>query len=316
MVISLPSSVVESDLPDFLATLWQPVVGTTLDIDFSRVVFYIPAAVTMLVARIDFARRSGMKGTLMGLKECKSFRYLQRIDFFDQLDIELPEDFERHDTGTSLVSLREVMPGHVSLLDDPLATELAACVADAADGDVFLLSQYSLGEVIANLKQHAGERGFICGQYTQKSDLVRIGIADSGIGIRESFSRNSAPRYQEEMTDVQVLDLALAPLGSSKAHLVTPYGESPNRGVGLTITRFMVAESFGHFFIASGTAWWYRNGLAPEKSGTFANGARVEGTVLSLGYNRFQVSNYANLRQQAWEGLGLTPGTSSRKLFT
>lgn len=316
MVITLPSCVVEDGLPDFLGALWQPVDGDRLDFDFSRVVFYIPAAITMLIARIDHARRSGVTGAFIGLHECKSFRYLQRIDFFDQLGIALPEDFERHDTGTAFVPLREVVPSPVSIRDDPLATDLARCVADAAEGDVFQLSQYSLGEIIANLKQHACQRGFVCAQYMKQSDLVRIGIADSGIGIREGFRQNSAPKYQAEMNDAQVLELAMSLFGSSKAHLTTPYGESPNRGVGLTITRFMVAESYGHFFLASGTSWWFRNGLGTPKDGVFANGASIQGTVLSLGYQRDQVTNYPELRQQAWAGLGLTSDPRTRSLFS
>ena len=315
MVIILPSAVIENDLPNFLATIWHPVEGTTLSFDFSRVVFYIPAAVTMLIARIDHAQRSGVKGALIGLKECKSFQYLQRIDFFDQLGIELPEDFERHDAGNAFVPLREVVPEPVSVRDDPLSCELAKCVADADTGDVYLLSQYSLGEIIANLKQHACERGFVCAQYTPKSDLVRIGLADSGIGIRQSFREGGAPKYREEMSDSQVLDLALSLWGSSKAHKVGAYGGSQNRGVGLTITRFMVAESYGHFFIASGRAWWFRDGLKPPVSGVFSNTA-VQGTVLSLGYQRHHVNNYAVLRAQAWEALGLTKPETESTMFT
>jgi len=316
MLIRLQPYIFEDDLPGLLATLWQPLTDGVLAVDFSRVIYYIPAAVTVLITRLDHAMRAHLGIELHGLNECENFRYLQRIDFFDQIGLKLPEDFKRLDAGTALVPLREVVPGQVTIKADPLASELASCVADAPDGDVFQLSQYSLGEIIANLKQHACQRGFVCGQYIPKRDLVCIGIADSGIGIREGFRQNSAPRYREEMTDGQVLDLAMSLRGSSKAHLTTPYGESPNRGVGLTITRFMVAESYGHFFLASGTSWWFRNGLAPEKSGVLENGASIQGTVLSLGYQRAQVGNYHELRQQAWAGLGLTSDTSTGSLFT
>lgn len=316
MLIRLQPYVFEDDLPRLLATLWQPLADGVLAVDFSRAVYYIPAAITVLITRLDHGMRARLKIELHGLNMCKNFRYLQRIDFFDQLGLKLQEDFKRHDAGTAFVPLREVMPGHVSIKDDPLASELAGCVADAPDGDVFQLSQYSLGEIIANLKQHACERGFVCGQYLRKRDLVCIGIADSGIGIREGFRQHSAPRYREEMTDGQVLDLAMSLGGSSKAHLRTAYGQSANMGVGLTITRFMVAESYGHFFLASGNSWWSRNGLGAPKSGILANGAVVQGTVLSLGYQRDQVGNYIELRQQAWAGLGLTSDGSARNLFS
>jgi hypothetical protein len=316
MVIVLPSHVVETDLPGFLAMLWRPVEDETLDFDFTRVVFYIPAAITILIARIDHARRRGINVRFLGLKKCKSFRYLQRIDFFDQLQIELLEDFERHDQGTDMVPLREVTPGTVGLRDDPVVSELAACIANSTESDCFLLSQYSLGEIVANLKQHAGEKGFVCGQYLPKNDLVHIGIADSGIGIRESFRQTSAPHYNDAMSDGQVLEFAMARGRSSKAHLKTAYGESANKGIGLTITRFLVSECYGIFFLASGTAWWLRNGIREPVSGTLAHGAGITGTVLSLSFNRFQVTNYLELRQRAWQGQGLTLDEASPNLFT
>lgn len=316
MVIKLPIAVMEGDLPAYLGILWRPTESSELTFDFSGVVFYIPAAITMLIARIDHADRCGLEIHLIGLEKCKSLSYLQRIDFFDHLGIDLPEAFNRHGPGTSFVPLREIVPSPVGLRDDPLATELAGCVTNSTEGDAFLLSEYSLGEIIANLKQHAGERGFVCGQYTTKSDLARIGIADSGVGIRESFRRYFAPRYSDAMNDGQVLELAMALKGSSKAHLTNAYGASPNRGVGLTITRFLVAESYGHFFLASGTAWWFRNGIREPTFGTLANGASITGTVLSLGFNRFQVTSYNELRQQAWQALGLTSEDGPRSLFT
>src|SRR5438874_487331 len=83
-----------------------------------------------------------------------------------------------------------------------------------------------------NLRQHAGQRGFVCAQYSQKQDRARIGIADSGIGIYESFRQSSSPRYREGMDDLQTIELAMAPWSSSRAHLKGAYGESANKGVG------------------------------------------------------------------------------------
>ena len=315
MQVRLPPYVFEDELPSLLATVWQPLPDGTLALDFSRVKYYTPAAITMLITRIDHAMRMGLGVELHGLEDCENLRYLQRIDFFDKLGLKLPEHFTRHNAENAFVPLREVVPGPVSVSDDPLSSELAKCVADSESGDVYLLSQYSLGEIIANLKQHACERGFVCAQYTPKSDLVRIGLADSGIGIRQSFRDGGAPNYREEMTDLQVLDLAMSLWGSSKAHKKGAYGASQNRGVGLTITRFMVAESYGHFFIASGSAWWFRDGLKDPVAGTL-NGTQIQGAVLSLGYQRHHVNSYLELRAQAWEALGLTKPQPDNTLFT
>jgi hypothetical protein len=273
-------------------------------------------AIAALVARIDHAQRNGKAFAPVGLEDCANLRYLQRIDFFERLGVELPENFRRHDPGTAFVPLTEIAPGPVHLTNDPTATELARCVANGNENEAFYLSEYTLGEVIANLRQHARERGFVCAQYSQPQDRARIGIADSGIGINESFRRSRSPQYREGMDDAQTLDLAMAPWSSSKAHLHGPYGQSANKGVGLTMVRFMVAESYGHFFLASGNAWWLRNGLAAPRAGLFPLRCRIEGTVVGASYQRDQVVDYMGLHKVAWKALGLTETDEEDNLFT
>jgi hypothetical protein len=198
-----------------------------------------------------------------------------------------------------------------------MATELARCLTRGKEDELFQLAQYSLGEVIANVKQHAERVGFVCAQSFKKHEMSRIGIADCGIGLGESFRRTDSPRFREGMNDLQVLELAMSPYGSSKAHLRTgPYGETANKGVGLTMIRFMAAQSYGHFFLASGKAWWYRDGLRPEISSTFPAEVSVHGTVVGVAFQRSQVDDYLKLRRLAWDALGLTEKPADTKLFT
>jgi hypothetical protein len=315
--IKLMPAVFEPELVPFLAVIWKNAADPDLEVDFTRAHFYIPMAVTALLARIDYARSNGGTVKLIGLRECKNFHYLQRIDFFNQLGIELEEDFVRHAPGTAFVPLREIPLGLVTIKNDEMATELAACMAGAEAGDVFQLSQYALGEVIANVKQHAERPGFACAQRFQRDEMSRIGIADCGVGLRESFRRTGSPKFRQEMNDLQVLELAMAPYGSSKAHVTASlYGETANKGLGLTMTRFMAAETYGHFFLSSGKAWWYRDGLAAPIFGEFADGISVQGTVVSAAFQRSQVTSYAELRQQAWNSLGLTLPAEQSTLFT
>jgi hypothetical protein len=315
-MLLLPAYVFENNLPNFLATISSPPDERPLRIDFSRAKYFIPVAVAALIARIDHAQRNGVRFAPTGLEQCENLRYLQRIDFFEQLGVELPENFRRHDAGTAFVPIREIEPGPVRLTNDPTATELARCVANGDDNEAFYLSEYTLGEVIANLRQHAGERGFVCAQYSPKLDRARIGIADTGIGIGESYRRSSSPQYRPGMDDLQILELAMAAWSSSKAHWRGAYGESANKGVGLTMVRFMVAESYGHFFLASGEAWWMRDGLAAPRSGILPHGCHVQGTIVGASYQRDQVVNYAELRAEAWKSLELTDTREEGTLFT
>jgi hypothetical protein len=315
-VIRLPRYVFEENLPHFLGSIWAPEKEEELVVDFAHAKYLIPVAVAALVARIDYAQRKGHAFTPIGLDRCENLRYLQRIDFFERLGFALPENFRRHPPGSAFVPIREIEPGPVSLTDDPTSTELAKCVANGDGNEAFKLAQYTLGEVIGNLRHHAGERGFVCAQYVAPHDRARIGIADSGIGIHESFRRSSSPQYREGMDDAQTLELAMAPWSSSKAHLRGLYGQAANKGVGLTMVRFMVAESLGYFFLASGNAWWLRKGLAAPQAGRFPQGCRIEGTVVGASYQRDQVVDYVGLRVVAWNALELTGGDEEESLFT
>lgn len=315
-MVVLPSRVFDRHLPAFLQRLWSTREEDELALDFSAVQFLIPAAITALLARADHAVQNDIAVRVHGLDRCENRRYLQRIDFFEQLGIRLEENFVRRDPRQNFVPLQEVTPSAVTFRTHETATRLAGCVAGVESGDVFQLAEYALGEIIDNVCQHAGRRGFASGQYTPKTELSRIAIADAGIGILESFRRSESPRFREGMTHSQILDVALSAWSSSKAHLTNQYGEPMNRGVGLTMTRFMVAESLGPFFIASGNAWWFRDGLAEPRMGCFADGVEMAGTVVSAGFHRDHVDEYGRLRLQAWEALGLTSRSGTDNLFT
>src|SRR5881398_3231561 len=143
-MIKLPAYIFEDSLPTFLGAIWAPFEEDELRIDFSRAKYFIPVAVAALVARIDHPQRNGMRFAPTGLEQCENVRYLQRIDFFEQLDVDLPENFRRHDPGTAFVPIREIEPGPVRLTNDPTATELARCVANGDDNQAFYLSEYTL----------------------------------------------------------------------------------------------------------------------------------------------------------------------------
>src|SRR5262245_57092390 len=138
--VKLPPAVFEEHLPKFLGAIWQVPDDHDLEIDFSRSRFYIPVAITSLIARIDYAASNGGKIRLCGLNKCENLRYLQRIDFFNQLKVELDEDFTRYDPQDAFVPVREVLIGGVSIRNDEIATELARCLARGEEEDLFQLA--------------------------------------------------------------------------------------------------------------------------------------------------------------------------------
>lgn len=189
-------------------------------LDLSGVQYWIPAAIVFMCAVVNHWTERGREVRFENHDGCPACGYLRRMDFFGHVGLNLPEHFTRHDPGTSFVEIQHVEPG-VARFNEPLARRSAECLAGTRDpsDDVLRFSEYALGEIIANCQQHAEKPGYVTAQYVAAKDWARAGIADCGIGIRESFRRANSPHYRENMTDAEVLKLAMTPWVSSKRHL-------------------------------------------------------------------------------------------------
>lgn len=279
-----------------------------IELDFGGVKYWIPAAIATMCAMANRWTASGRVVKLLNLDACPARGYLQRMDFFDRIGLTLPENFHRNAPGTSFVELQQILPG-IARLQDLVARRLGSCLAgtDDATNDVLRFAQFAVGEIVANCQQHAGKPGFVAAQYVGSRDWARIGIADYGIGILEGFRANGSPDYFAGMTDAEAILLALQPWKSSKRHLkFGPYGESPNRGAGLTMIHHMIAESCGDLIIASGNAAARITGAGPVKIDVLPAGLAIPGTVVSIRFSRDQIASFQELLIYAQRSMSLT----------
>ena len=313
----LPKYVFEDNLPHLLAMLagGDRDRAQALPIDFASVTYYIPAAIVAIIAQLRRWQAEQRPFELVNYRENPAFRYFQRMDFFARLGFDLPEDFHRHAEVGQFVPVREI--GLTEPDPQIVATDCARCIVDAqTHQDAFHLIQYSAGEVILNCRQHSEAVGYVSAQYSPRQDLLRLGIADAGIGILESFARSHSPHYRAGMTDEDGLALALRPRVSSKTHLPTLYGRPPNVGVGLSMLSALCEETMGEMFLASGCSWWHKSGHRPPVAGTLRNALSFGGTVCSIGFKRREVDSYLRMLAQARVQLGLQPAMPLDTLFT
>ena len=68
--------------------------------------------------------------------------------------------------------------------------------------------RYIISELVRNVFEHAGstEGAIVCAQYYKKSNTIRIGVADAGVGIKNTLDRLYNPK-----DDIEALSLALTP---------------------------------------------------------------------------------------------------------
>ena len=319
--ISLPAYAYEEHLPDLLNRLGEGDNADEIALDFQPVYFWTPAALVLLLAKTHHWLGQNKKVVFQNCKTCPAFRYLQRINFFSQCGIQLPEDFRRHDAGSRFVELRRI-GGTGSSTVEELSTDIAYCLFPDADVDdpdqsgLFDLLQYAVSELANNTIQHAKASGFATAQYTARTDLIRVAIADTGIGVLRSFKEMGSPHWKPELTDANAIALALQPKVSSKSHLTTAWGESINAGVGLTLLKEFCSITGGQFFMASGNGTCFqRTGDNPLQQLSLPS--HFQGTICALSFTRAQIQNFAELLNSAKTAAGLLPGGNEfGKLFT
>jgi len=108
---------------------------------------------------------------------------------------------------------------------------------------------YIISELARNVIEHAesAHGAFLCAQYYRKSNAIRIGIADTGVGIKATITRSHPAR-----TDLEAIKLALWPgiTGATSRE----GGTEQNAGAGLFFIKSIASINRDFFIIYSGGA--------------------------------------------------------------
>lgn len=301
--VSIPSWVTEDQLPRLLALLEKAEGQPSIVIDIAAVKFLTPAAIVSILARCSRWRKENRQIYLAGAESCENLGYLQRIDFLKHLGIEIPENFTRHDTADRFVPVRTLSFASGDV--DRIASEITRCTLPNThpEDDVYRLLQYAAGELLSNAKYHSGGRAFVCAQFFKARNLVRIAVADDGIGIRESFLNTS--RESEADTADNAIRLALQPQVSSALLRPNPnpYAGRNHRGVGLSITRILAKEAIGQLSIATEDGWF--DELRGEERARSHQPVFFPGTLVAVSLNRDQIADYAAMHASAMSEIGM-----------
>lgn len=293
----------EANLPRFLERLGSANDADRVTVDFGGTVFVPPAALVALASRVADWRGDGKQVAFANHETIDAFRYQQRMNLFRECGYALPEDFTRRNPRTRFVPVRRIE----NSLETPgrLGTEIAQVIApeaaDSFDPDetgAFDYIEYSISELVSNVLHHSRGTGYVSAQYYPQRGVVRVGIADCGIGIRESF--RGSPHWREGLLDLQAVNLALRAEVSSKAHLQTLWGGAPNAGVGLTLLRELSRRTGGEFLVVSGRGYY-----SLGRQGNFREGFGFKGTICAMTFPREHVRNFPNLLYDVKVGLGL-----------
>lgn len=109
--------------------------------------------------------------------------------------------------------------------------------------------RYVVSELIHNVIEHSGSKdgAIVAAQYHKKSNMIRLGIADTGVGIKKTINRSHAA-----WSDIDALKLALTPGITSTTN--REGGTSDNAGAGLFFIKSIAANNRDFFMLYSGDA--------------------------------------------------------------
>ena len=306
--IVLPSQIHGARLLPFLALLGRPLSEGDVTVDFSKLRRVVPAAIVSLAASVHLWERQRRQVHFSGVHECEILGYLQRMDFFKACGVEMQESFQRWESKGRFVPVCMVTQPI-----DEMGADVAGCLAPGGEdyehpmSGLFDTIAYVLTEVGNNIRQHSGGVGYAAAQVNRQEGMIKMALADNGMGILKSFQSVEAP-WSMSTTHAEAIAKALEPRISCKA------GE-PNEGVGLTLVGEMVSMMRGWLLVVSGNGVLISRRDGSRTLEELPEGAFYQGTLVAMSFPETAASHYADHLRKAKIKSGLLHPGSGRAIL-
>lgn len=241
MKIHLPNSAFLGNIDPFLHN-FDSSNPTKLEITANKKWISIHPVVLSLVAALGLTVKSIHYEKL----EATSKYYLERMGLFKLLGIDPKIKIKKHEPAGRFIPLTKINN----------SKELTRFITDM----IPLLHlgpkqaepiKYIISELVRNVLEHAQSENsaIVSAQYYKKSNIIRIGIADTGVGIKKTINiSHSAP------THLEAIRLALIPgiTGTTRREGGTEF----NAGAGLFFIKSIANVNRDFFMIYSGNAMY------------------------------------------------------------
>ena len=242
MKMHLPNSAFLGNIDSFLRG-FDPSKPDELQLtSHPRWVSVHPVVLVMLAALGDRLNHKNIKSDNF---EAKSSHYFARMGLFKYLGIQ-PTTMTSHEPAGRFVPITRI--GDQLMLDQFLADLIPLLHLQPVEAEPI---RYVVDELVRNVLEHAQSPhgAFIAAQYYPKSNSVKIGVADTGIGIKSSISHS-----HPVPTDLLAIRLALTPgiTGTTPAE----GGTARNAGAGLFFTKSIAHANHSFFMLYSGSGFY------------------------------------------------------------
>ncbi|MFH1276361.1 MAG: ATP-binding protein [Candidatus Woesearchaeota archaeon] len=241
MKIHLPNSAFLGNIDPFLES-FSSSKPQKLEITANPKWISIHPVVLSMVAAIGLGAESIQCERL----EATSKHYLERMGLFKLLKIRSGIKIKEHEPAGRFIPLTKITN----------STELTKFITEM----IPLLHlepkkaepiKYVVSELVRNVLEHSNAKqgAILCAQYYAKSKTIRIGIADTGVGIKETINFS-----HKAESDLEAIKLSLMP-GITGATRIEG-GTERNAGAGLFFIKSIAKVNKDFFMIYSGKAMY------------------------------------------------------------
>ncbi len=244
MKIHIPNSVWLGNIDPFLKG-FDPTDSDRLSLTFNKKWISIHPMVLSMIAALGVKIDDPSKINCERL-EATSKHYLKRMGVFDFLGVKTDIKITEHEASGRFVPLTQIKDSSSLTKFVTEMTPLLHLEPKHAEP-----IRYIMSELIRNVLEHSlSEHGaLVCAQYYKKSNTVRIGVVDTGIGIWKSINQSYNPK-----NDLEAIRLAMIPGITGTTSLLG--GTESNAGAGLFFIKSIASINNDFFVIYSGRAMY------------------------------------------------------------
>lgn len=239
----------------------------------SDMVFIGPTSLSLLEAairRLEKRQLLAPGGWLAFPRNRLTENYLHRMDFFAGLDSLRPMDENFRRRPPVGFSPCQQFKGEDDYWE--IARRLTKALVDRCqvESPADAAIRICLDELAENVVHHADSDtgGFAAAQGTPRRRRFEVGIADLGIGIQASLTKN--PKYASIPNDAEAITTAMEPFVTS-----TPVR---NLGTGLFVTNLLLRQNGGDLLVRSG----YGHVRGGHQESAQMSDLELPGTVVAL----------------------------------
>ena len=241
MKIHLPNSAFIGNIEAFFRG-FDPLNPGTLEITANKKWISLHPLVLSMIAILGLGVRD--ESVFCEKLEATSKHYLERMGLFKFLGIESGMNITLHEPAGRFIPLRQIR--NTGELVGVLTEIIPLLHLSPKHAEPI---QYVFSEMVRNVLEHAQSKqgAVLSAQYHARSNMIRIGIADIGVGIKKTISQSYLVH-----SDLEAIRLALMP--GITGTTAREGGTERNAGAGLFFTKSIAAVNRTHFVLYSGDA--------------------------------------------------------------